>query len=319
MPVTDVLRRDEPANSRFTTRHGVRRRGIPALRHGAPTIQVFRHPSARAACARTFNPPCQQRGWRARPQEAGRRRGAGASFLQHAPMCPRPRSAGFTSPKAEHPTVVTTASPVPLQLPADIGAADLTWITDPRPSLPLAKPAGLGSSAAEPATSWIQAMVSRDGPEFEAFRLLGDAWRSPVAATVHAGQFFDLVDVPEGLASPAWHHLRLLEAQCGAVFATDGRWNFFVPTQSGDLPWPGGVCYLTDRPVCIPPRSARDHAHGLWWISRPSSGLFTHPIALAAALNAIVSSRSVAQPCVAEPVGSHTSGFQSPPFRSYGV
>lgn len=318
MPVTDVLRRDEPANRRFATRHGVRRRGIPALRHGASTIQVLRHPQRPGGRHAPLQHARSPRCWRARPQEARWRRGAGESFLQHAPMCSRPRSTGFTSSKA-HPTVVTTASPVPLRLPADIGVADLAWITDPRPSLPLAKPTGLGSSAAAPATSWIQAMVSRDGAEFEAFRLLGDAWRSPAAATLHAGQFFDLVDVPEDLASPAWHHLRLLEVQCGAVFATDGRWNFFIPTQSGDLPWPGDACYLTDRPVCIPPRSARDHAHGLWWISRPSSGLFTHPIALSAALNAIVSSRSVAQPCVAEPMGSHTSGFLSPPFRSYGV
>ncbi|MEU0108322.1 hypothetical protein ABZ313_23590 [Streptomyces sp. NPDC006251] len=213
--------------------------------------------------------------------------------------------------------MVTTASPVPLRLPDDIRLADLTWITCPRPSLPLAGPTNQASSAIEATTSWIQTMVSRDGPEFDSFRLLGDAWRSPVKVIVHAGRLFDLVDVPEDLASPAWHRLRRLEVQCGAVFAADGRWNFFVPIRSGDLPWPGDVDYLTDRPVCIPPRSARDDAHGLWWVSRPSSGPLTHPIALSAALNAVVSSRSGARPPAAEPI-AHTSTLQSP-FRSYGV
>lgn len=183
----------------------------------------------------------------------------------------------------------------------------------------LTSPDGHASSPAESTAGWIEALVSRDGPEFEAFRLLSDAWRSPVAAAVHTGLHFDLVGVPEDLAAAAWHRLRLLEVPCGAVFATQGQWHFFVPTRSSNLPWPEAVSYLTDGRVRIPPRSARDNTHGLWWVSRPPSGPFADSISLAAALNAINSSHPGTCPAVAAPTASRPSDLLSPPARSCGV
>ncbi|MDH6522364.1 hypothetical protein M2159_008743 [Streptomyces sp. SAI-090] len=170
--------------------------------------------------------------------------------------------------------------------------------------------------------TWLQSILSREGPEFEGARLLGEAWYGPVATVVQLGRDFDLVEVPEAVACPAWHYLRWHRAQCGAVFAAGDRWSFVIPARSGQLPWPAEARYLTDCGVSIPARGARDKTCERWWISRPPSGPFTHPLALASALNTFVGSPSSAPPRVAEATDqgrSRTAGHPSSPLCSPGV
>ncbi|WP_143666561.1 hypothetical protein [Streptomyces reticuliscabiei] len=181
-------------------------------------------------------------------------------------------------------------------------------------------PAGLLPAApAQHPDTWLQELLSRQGPEFESVRLLGDAWRSPAATAVQLGRDFDFVEVPQEVASPAWHHLRRRTVQCGAVFASGARWSFIVPSGFGDLPWPAEARYLTDCDVFIPARGARDETYERWWISRPPSGPFTYPLALVAALNAFVGSSSSTLASVTHPACSPTAGPLSPPLCSPGV
>ncbi|WP_405814676.1 hypothetical protein OG241_08760 [Streptomyces sp. NBC_01390] len=170
--------------------------------------------------------------------------------------------------------------------------------------------------------TWLQDLLSREGPEFEAVRLLGGAWRSPVATAVRLGQHVDLVEVPEAVASPAWHHLRRGDVPCGAVFAAGDRWSFVVQTRLGRLTWPAEARYLTNCCASIPARGARDETHALWWISRPVSGLFTHPYALAAALTTFAGSPSSSPPHVTEPTEqarSRTASLLPAPLCSPSV
>lgn len=160
--------------------------------------------------------------------------------------------------------------------------------------------------------TWLQDLLSREGPEFESGRLLGEAWRSPVATTVQLGGHFDFVEVPEGIASAAWHHLRRRSVECGAVFACGARWSFVVPSGFGRLSWPAETRYLTDCSTSVPARRARDETHERWWISRPPSGPFTHPLVLVAALNAFTVSPSSA-PRVTDRACSPIAGPLSQP------
>ncbi|MET9083160.1 hypothetical protein ABZX77_14900 [Streptomyces sp. NPDC004237] len=143
---------------------------------------------------------------------------------------------------------------------------------------------------------WLRPMLSRDAREFEAYRILGSAWRSPVTTHVQTGRRFDVVDIPADLAADARKHLFQRGSECGAIFAVRGRWHLFVPSDSGDLPWPNAVRYRSGPWVSLPARQARwGLAQDLWWISRPTSGLFTHPITLVATLSALADSPSDAE------------------------
>ncbi|MGW1291165.1 hypothetical protein ACWD4N_48480 [Streptomyces sp. NPDC002586] len=201
-------------------------------------------------------------------------------------MSSQTHTSGLVPPTLEFNVVATVPSTLS-HLPANFPLPDRLRITGNPPARTHMPQPDQGT----PPRHLLNGMLTpgdRQGPEFEAFRLLGDAWRSPVPATIWADDLYHLVDVPEDLALTAWHHLRRRTVCCGAIFATSSRWTFFVPAGSGDLPWPASVDYVTGRPVRIPPRAARDGTHGLWWVSRPTSGLFTAPIPLAAALNALI-------------------------------
>ncbi|MFF7644095.1 hypothetical protein [Streptomyces canus] len=167
--------------------------------------------------------------------------------------------------------------------------------------------------------TWLQNVLSREGPEFEGVRLLGDAWRSPVATAVQLGRHVDLVEVPESVASPAWHHLRRQGMRCGAVFATGDRWSFLIPARLGHFPWPAEARHLTDCLMAIPARCARDRSHERWWVSRPASGPLTHPLMLVGALTTFAGSASSAPPRVTDPAGAPVVGLLSPPLCSPGV
>ncbi|MGW1041024.1 hypothetical protein [Streptomyces sp. NPDC002547] len=208
--------------------------------------------------------------------------------------------------------MAVTASPLSRELPAGLLPA--------APARPLALRGPIGWTRGlaralrrpEHPDTWLQDLLSREGPEFASVRLLGDAWRSPVATAVQLGRHFDFVEAPEDVASAAWHHLRRRGVQCGAVFASGDGWSFVVPSGIGYLPWPAEARYLTDCGVPVPARRARDETHERWWISRPPSGPFTHPLALVAALNTLVGSPSSAPPRVTDPACSPIAGPLSP-------
>lgn len=216
--------------------------------------------------------------------------------------------------------MAVTASPLSRELPAGLLPA-----APARPPAAVRGPVGwtrrLARAFRRPKhpDTWLQGLLSREGPEFESFRLLGDAWRSPVESTVQLGRHFDFVEVPEAVASPAWHDLRRRGVQCGAVFASGDGWSFIVPPGSGYLPWPAEVRCLTACGVCVPARCARDEIHERWWISRPPSGPFTDPLALVAALNLFVGPLPSAPPRVSDPVCSLPAGPLSPLSCSPGA
>ncbi|NUK15673.1 hypothetical protein [Streptomyces lunaelactis] len=215
--------------------------------------------------------------------------------------------------------MAVTTSPLSRELPA--GLLPAAPARRPSSSGPVgwARRLARARRRTEHPDTWLQDLLSRQGPEFESVRLLGDAWRSPAATAVQLGRDFDFVEVPQEVASPAWHHLRRRTVQCGAVFASGARWSFIVPSGFGDLPWPAEARYLTDCDVVIPARGARDETYERWWISRPPSGPFTYPLALVAVLNAFVGSPSSTPASVAHPACSPTAGPLSPPLCSPGV
>ncbi|MFD7130638.1 hypothetical protein [Streptomyces sp. NPDC059894] len=125
-----------------------------------------------------------------------------------------------------------------------------------------------------------------DGPE--ARRLLGPAWDSSWPRLVSTSGF-DVVRAPEQYAAPAVEHLRRLRAPHGSVAAEGADLQFFVPPDSGSLPWPDIVTYITRSAVWVPHRSA--HRLGLtlrWAVRDDETGrLLTAPLVLWATLTAL--------------------------------
>lgn len=322
MPDIDVERRDEPAARRShapcwraghpaapaaAIRITRRRFDCPETVRGVRGLRVPMTRTVQAACAPRLGavPPSR---WRA---GSGTRRVGQLSGTAPTPRSwkgSRPQSTALSS-RAELSTVAVTASPLFRELPAGLLPA-----APARPPAAVRGPIGwtrrLARALRRPKhpDTWLQGLLSHEGPEFQSFRLLGDAWRSPVATTVQLGWRFDVVEVPEAVASPAWHDLRRRAVQCGAVFASGDGWSFIVPPGFGYLPWPAEVRCLTACGVCVPARRARDETHERWWISRPPSGPFTDPLALVAALNMFVGPLPSAPPRVSDPVCSPPAG-----------
>lgn len=333
MPDIDVERRDEPAARcshppcwraghpavpATVTRITRRRFGCPDTLRGVHGVRVPRPCTVQAACARRLGAAPASR-WRAGSgaQRVGQL--SGTAPTPHGGKGSGPQSTALFS-KAEPSTVAVAASSLSLEL-----SAGLLPAAPARPPAAPRGPAGWTRRLArvlqrsKHPDTWLQDLLSYEGPEFQSFRLLGDAWRSPVATTVQLGRRFDVVEVPEAVASAAWHHLRRRAVECGAVFASGDGWSFIVPPTSGYLPWPAEVRCLTACGVCVPARRARDETHERWWISRPPSGPFTHPLALVDALNLFVGPPSSAPPRVSEPVGPPPAGPLSPLSCSPGA
>ncbi|MDL5199778.1 hypothetical protein [Streptomyces sp. ALI-76-A] len=134
----------------------------------------------------------------------------------------------------------------------------------------------------DPALAWEIPVLGDNDPGQEAYMLLGAAWRSSTARLVRTGDGFDAVRVPQSYAAAALEVLRRCGARRGAVPSDSGLWTFFVPPDSGSLPWPTWVTYLSGPTVRIPPRPARSDGLNLRWITRgePTGQLLTAPFVL---------------------------------------
>jgi len=138
-----------------------------------------------------------------------------------------------------------------------------------------------------PAEAWKTPTLSEDDLHREGYALLGLAWRSNIATPIRTGHRFAALSVPQKHGAPALDHLRRLGAPCGAVTAAGDAWTFFVPADSGCIPWPSSATYLCGPEVWVPPRGARSGEPGLRWITRAFGQLLTAPLWLWSALVAL--------------------------------